>query len=150
METIQLFNSLPVSKTDVEFTIQSCIDDILSGKKNPLDIAIKLKVMEDIVKAIRANQDFKDFVMDTAEKTGSKSFDFNEAKITIAEISKYDFSGDAQWSQMNNDLELKKNILKIRENTLKGLDKEMADPTTGEIYTPPTKTMDKQIRINLK
>jgi hypothetical protein len=150
MEAISLLNNLPVSKAGVEEITNAAIEDVLSGRQNPLNIAIKLKAMEDIIKSIRANQDVKDFTLDTAEKTGSKSFDFNGARITIADTTKYDYSVDDNWKKMNNEIELKKEILKIRENTLKGLDKPMADPETGEMYNPPIITKDKQLRINLK
>jgi hypothetical protein len=151
MEALSLLKNLPISKSGVEDIVNAAVDDILSGRQNPLMIAIKLKAMEDIIKAIRANQDVKDFTMNEADiPDHGKTFDFMGAKITIAEQSKYDFSTDKQWTEMNNEINLKKDILKIRENTLKSLDKEMADPTTGEVYIPPKKTTEKQLRINLK
>lgn len=149
METLSLLNNIPATKAEVESWVASTVESILSGKRNPLDIAIKLKVMEDIVKSLRANKDVKDFIMDEAQKHG-KSFAFDGAVISIVETGRYDYSLDKQWSEMNNELNLKKEILKIRENTLKNLDKEMADPETGEIYTPPIKTIEQTIRINLK
>ncbi len=150
MEAISLLNNLPVSKTAVEDIVKSAVDDILSGRQNPLDIAIKLKAMEDIIKAIRANQDVKDFTLDTAEQAGSKSFDFNGAKITIAEVSKYDYSADKHWSELENTIKIARDRQKIHEKLLQDLDREMADPETGEMIIPATKRTEPQLRINLK
>ncbi len=150
MEALSLLNNLPISKTGVDEIVNTAIESILSGKQNPLEIAIKLKAMEDIIKSIRASQDVKDFTLDTAEKTGSKSFDFNGARITIAEVSKYDYSVDAYWNKLVNDIELKTTHRKNRERLLQDLDSPVADPETGELITPATKTQDKQLRINLK
>ncbi len=150
MEAISLLNNLPVSKSAVEDIVKSAVDDILSGRQNPLDIAIKLKAMEDIIKAIRANQDVKDFTLDTAERAGSKSFDFNGARITIAEVSKYDYSADKHWSELENTIKIAKDRQKIHEKLLQDLDREMADPETGELITPAIKTTEPQLKINLK
>jgi len=150
MEALTLLNNIPVNKQAVEDIIKSAVEDILSGRQNPLDVAIKLKAMEDIIKSIRANQDVKNFTLYTAEKSGSKSFDFNGARITIADQSKFDYSKDKRW----NELELQKKIvtdkIKIYEKLLQDLDKEVADPETGELITPAIKTVEKQLRINLK
>lgn len=150
MEALSLLNNLPISKVGVEEIVNTAIESILSGKQNPLDIAIKLKAMEDIIKAIRANQDVKDFTLDTAEKTGSKSFDFNGARITIADTTKYDYSGDSYWNRLVNEIELKTLHRKGREKLLQDLTAPVADPETGELINPATKTNDKQLRINLK
>jgi hypothetical protein len=150
MEALSLLNNIPVNKQAVEDIIKAATDDILSGRQNPIDIAIKLKAMEDIIKAIRANQDVKDFTLDTAEQSGSKSFDFNGARITIAEVSKYDYSADKHWSELENTIKIARDRQKIHEKLLQDLDREMADPETGELIIPATKVSDKQLRILLK
>jgi len=150
MEAISLLNNIPATKSGVEEMVNIAVDDILSGRQNPIDVAIKLKAMEDVIKAIRANQDVKDFTMDTAEKTGSKSFDFNGARITIAETTKYDYTQDKRWSELDNTIKLNTEYKKHRERILQTLDSPVADPETGEIISPAPKTIDKQLRINLK
>ena len=150
MEALSLLNNTPITKAGVEDIVNSAVEDILSDKQDPLIIAIKLKAMEDIVKAIRANQDVKDFTLDTAEKNGSKSFDLGGARITIAETNKYDYSVDAYWRKLVDEIELKTKHRKNREKLLQDLDSPVADPETGELITPATKTTDKQLRINLK
>ena len=149
MEALQKITQIPICRSEIQDFIDQSVESILSGRFNPLEIEIKLKAMEEIIKGLRGNQDIKDFAIDEAEKYG-KSFDFAGAKFSIAEIAKYDYSADSGWRELDNEIKLKTEHRKMREKLLRDLDKEVADPETGEMVTPATKESSKTIRITLK
>jgi hypothetical protein len=149
METLSKIQTFPIKKDEIQLFIDNSVELILSGKYNPLEIEVKLKAMEEIIKALRGNQDVKDFAMDEAEKHG-KSFDFAGAKFSIVETGRYDYSADPEWKRVDNEIKLLKEHQKIQEKLLRDLDKEVADPDTGEIIIPAKKVTTKQIRVSLK
>jgi len=146
METLSVIRLMPESKEQVELFVNMAVNQILSGEVDAYEIAVYLKTMEDVVKGIRDNRDVKDMLI---EEIGDK-VEIGNAKISVVETSKYDYSEDSKWKELENTIKLATEKRKNREKLLQTLEKEVADPDSGEIIKPATKSVSKTIRVTLK
>jgi hypothetical protein len=136
---------LPSTKQEMAVFVSKAIDEALSGTRNPLEIESQLKKLEDLIKAIRANSDYKYAVMDEAGKYHEKSFTAFGSKITKAVKTTYDFKAcnDPVYNQLTDELAKLKEVIKAREQVLK----TGVDPSTGETFNPPTSETTEYLTI---
>jgi len=105
--------------------------------------------MEDVVKGIRENKDVKESIrFDLLESDGKATI--GNATIAIVDRSVYDYSVDLHWSDLDKQIKKLSELRKSREQLLQKLEKEVADPDTGEMITPATKTVSQTIRVTIK
>ncbi len=153
METIKIINELPVDYVSIGNLVYEAKRLILSGDHNPLDIEIRLKAMEELVKQLRADKEVKAAVIAEAEKYG-KSFDYGGCKINIREAGvKYDYAstGDSTWAMLDAEAKAIAEQKKSREAFLKALPIEgAADINTGEHIMPPSKTSETTVAVTLR
>ena len=153
METITIINELPVDYVSIGNLVYEAKKLILSGDQNPLDIEIRLKAMEELVKQLRGDKEIKAAVIAEAEKYG-KSFEYHGVKIGIREAGvKYDWAGtgDSTWAMLDAEEKAIKEQKKAREAFLKSIPPEgVADVTTGEHIYAPAKTSETTIAVTLK
>ena len=152
-EAIAQFTYLPTSKAERETFVQLCVDEIKNGLRNPLDLEIMLKNLEETVNAIRKHPEVKELVLEEAEKFSEKSFAYNGVLVTKTSRTNYDFSdcNDSILSDLKDrEKEIKQGI-KERENFLKGIkpDMEIADVKTGELLAAPKTTSLEFLTIKL-
>lgn len=118
-----------------DFTLQ-LLQLVMNGEVNPLEMEVYLKSIEDVVKNVRKDQGFKSATQDEVEKYPGKEFRYGNAIIVKSSRTTCNYSEDSEWSEIDK-------AKKTREKFLKGLDRPMADPETGEISNPPVrKTVD--------
>lgn len=146
METLSVIRLMPESKEQVKNFVELSVNQILSGEINAAEIAIYLKTMEDVVKGIRDNRDIKDMLID---EIGDK-LEIGNAAISVVETSRYDYSEDTKWNELSNEIKLLSDKKKSREKLLQTLEKEVADPDSGELIKPAEKTTSKTVRVTLK
>jgi len=145
MEALQIINQLPATKAEMETFVKSAVNDLLDGTRDILEVNIKLKVMEDIIKAIRDNSDVRFAIMDEASKY-EKSFEYLGAKITQTRRTTFSFDYDPVWKQIQEDIEKGKKMQKMREESLK----VGVDPSTGEVLQKPTSKTTEYLTITFK
>lgn len=152
MNAISTLTILPKSKTEIDNYVGLVKEDILSGYINPLESAIMLKSFEEIVKALRQDDDIKAYIDSEADKYGSKNIEFHGAKICVSDRTSYDYANcnDSVWSELNDKLNQLKSEIKGRENWLKTLKNQTPDYNTGELINPPATSYSKIISITLK
>ena len=146
MEALSVIRLMPESKEQVKSFVEFAVNQILSGEVNAPEIAVYLKTMEDVVKSIRDNRDIKDMLID---EVGDK-LEIGNAALTVVETSKYNYTDDTRWCDLNLEIKLKTEQRKYREKMLQTLENEVADPDSGELIKPAEKTTAKSIRITLK
>jgi len=146
METLSVIRLMPESREQVQYFVEKAVTQILSGEINAAEIAVYLKTMEDVVKGIRENQDVKDMLIDEI----GKKLEVGNATLSVVEVSKYDYSEDTTYGKLVSDISLLNEKRKNREKLLQTLEKEVADPDSGELIKPATKTTSKQLRVTLK
>jgi len=152
-EAIAQFTYLPTSKAERETFVQLCVDEIKNGLRNPLDLEIMLKNLEETVNAIRKHPEVKELVLEEAEKFTEKSFAYKGVLVTKTSRTNYDYSdcNDSILSDLKDrEKEIKQGI-KERENFLKGIkpDMEIADVRTGELLVAPKTTSLEFLTIKL-
>jgi hypothetical protein len=157
MSATSILSLFDTTKEQRRGFIQQVIESVLNGYKNPLDIQVQIKCMEEITKGIYDDPDYKRTLVDEAEKYGRKPFEFHNANVQVKEAgTKYDFSNtnDAGWKALDNEMLELKAKLKAREDFLKKLPTEGIDiiDSEGETYKiyPPSKSSTTTISITLK
>lgn len=148
METaISQFTYLPATKAERETFVQMCVDEITSGYRNPLELEIMLKNLEETVNAIRKHPEVKEAIQIEAEKYNEKTFKAFGCSITKTSRTTYDFTqcNDSVYNDLKEQETKAKELLKEREILLKAIKPgtSFANPETGEeIYPPATSTTE--------
>jgi hypothetical protein len=149
---LSLFETTKAERQDFA---QSVIKGIKDGLSDPLKVHYQVKCMEDIIKNITNDAEYKSMTLDEAAKYG-KTFDHYNAKFEVKEMGvKYDYSvcNDPVYNKLKAQLTVLEDEVKAREKYLKAI------PTTGvetlledEVITlyPPNKTSTTTITVNLK
>lgn len=129
-----------LSKADIQSMSEAAINEILSGEINPLEAETRLKALEDVIKAIRSNNDVKGAVMTEAEKYG-KQFDAFGCSIQIVsrKTKNYKTCNDEVYNNLSS-------ALKAREAMLDA----GIDPSTGESLNKPMESVSEYLKIAFK
>ena len=144
METaLSVIKLMPASRDQQTEFVKQLLSFVLDGEVNPLEMEVYLKSMDDVIKSVRKDVNFKGELLNEVDKYPGKTFDFRNAVITKASRSTYNYSEDTEWK----DLDRKK---KARETMLKGLSKPVVDPDTGEYINPPSKKQSEYLKIQYK
>lgn len=154
METaISQFTYLPATKAERETFVQMCVDEITSGFRNPLELEIMLKNLEETVNAIRKHPDVKQAVQTEAEKYSEKTFKAFGCSITKTSRTTFDFTqcNDSTYNELKEQEVKAKEMLKDRENLLKAIKPgtTLANPETGEEIFPPITSTTEFLTIKL-
>lgn len=149
MNALEIFNKAPLSKTEINNSASNIIALVKDGEINPLQFAVQLKAMEEIISILRKSE-ITDMATDEAVKYG-KSTSIYGAKIEVANVGvKYDYSvcNDSIWNDLNAKIEQYTFMRKDREVFLKAL-KEPMSTLDGEIINPPIGSGKESIKITL-
>lgn len=153
MKTLAIINELPVDYVGIGNVVYEAKKTILSGDHNPLDVEIRLKAMEELVKQLRGDADIKAAIIAEAEKYG-KSFEYGGCKINIREAGvKYDYAStrDSEWAILDAEAKEIAEKKKAREKFLQSIPTEgTVSPTTGEQIYAPAKTSQTTVAVTLK
>lgn len=133
--------------------VSALIADIKEGNRNPLDIHMQIKCMDDIVKQITANDEYRAILLEEAGKYG-KSFEYKNAKVETKETGvKYDYSqcNDEIYNAMVAEAENLSKRIKQREKMLQTIPASgMADPESGAMIYPASKSSTTTVAVTLK
>lgn len=152
MKTTSIINVMPSNKAEVHKFVKQTKETILSGEENPLKIAVQLRALEDVIKALRSDPEIKDYALEEAEKEPTKQFDAYGAEIIIRETGvKYDYSicNDSILEEKYQELKKLKEQIKDREKFLKSIDGEIINKY-GEPLQAPLKKSTTSVTIKLK
>ena len=132
---------------------QQAINAITDGVVDPITAHINLSRMEEAIKRVKNNGEVRDIVFKELSKYGQKHT-FGDCTLEEAEAGvKYDYSecGDSilnELMKMKNDIDIQ---IKARQEMLKHIPLSgMADPETGEVILPPTKSSKTIIKTTFK
>jgi len=144
--------AVPLSKRDINRIAGGIINDLLSGERDVIEVEIKLRYLEELIKAVRGNEEVKEAVLGELEKYSEKTVLLHNAEITRCELgTKYDFSqcADSYYVALQDQIAELTDAKKRRETFLKSLDGEGVNPETGEVIYPPVKSSTSGIRVKL-
>lgn len=137
--------------------VREIMDEVLNGRINPLELHLRLKSAEEVIKQLTGMEPYKAILLDEAEKHG-KSFNYQTAKIDIREVGvKYDYSvcGDSELAALYDKQKSIDAQIKAFETYHKGLPSagvQVVNPETGEVEThyPPAKSSTTSVAVTLK
>lgn len=141
---------------------ESFCNDIIArldnGEVDPLVIHLQAKCMEDLIKMLTSNSNYKSAVLDASQRQGEKTFQFHNAKFEIKEVGvKYDYSqcADPVYQRYEQKAESAAIDLKKRADFLKTVPEKgmiITDEETGETTTvyPPAKSSTTSVAVTLK
>ena len=120
-------------KDIVDLATQNAQAIIDSGKYDLLKVYVELKRYETYLRGLI--QHLKRPALDKASEAGKKSFDYNEARVNISTRTKWDFSVDDKWTELNQQIQRLVKEKKDREEYLRDNNKvrTIVDKETGEI-----------------
>ena len=158
MEQLSTINTLALFKTSKQQRESFCVDvvtKIENGEADPLKVHAFVKSMEDIVKLLNDNKQYKNLILEAAEQNGKKFQMFN-AEFSVKEVGvKYDYSQcndpeliewTAQIEQLNERIKAKQKFLQTVP--LAGLDIVVGDEMV-KVY-PPSKSSTTSVAVTLK
>jgi len=154
MELIKFNHTTKEERTQV---VREIFQELLEGRINPMELPIRMKCIEEVVKQLTSMPAYKAIVLDDAEKHG-KSFQYHNAKVDIREVGvKYDYSGcgNSTLAELYERQEVIAEMIKAREAYHRSLPKTgigAIHPSTGEVEThyPPAKTSTTSVAVTLK
>jgi len=140
MDKTSVLTLLPSTISERESFIVGIESEILEGNRNPLEIEIQLKNLEDLISEIRKRPNIKNAVSKEADKYPDKVFDFKGCKITKVSRGTYDFSncGHSGYLALQRTKKHIDEEVKAIESVLKQADKvQVVDEETGQICNSP-------------
>ena len=149
---ISQFSNLPQTKAERAHFVELVVNEILNGERDPLEVEIYLKNIEETINEIRKNSEVKQLLINEAAKYNAKTFDFKGSKITISQRSSYDYStcNSSEWSELDHQIKELKEKQKTIEKQLSVMTKSIVDAETGELINPPAKSTTEFLTIKLK
>jgi hypothetical protein len=154
MELIKFNHTTKEERTAV---VREIFQEVLEGRINPMELHIRMKCLEEVVKQLTSMPAYKAIVLDDAEKHG-KSFQYHNAKVDIREVGvKYDYSqcGSGALADLYEKQEAINDAIKDLEMYHKQLPTsgiQVVIQSTGEVEThyPPAKTSTTSVAVTLK
>ncbi|MCA6488475.1 MAG: hypothetical protein IM551_00435 [Chitinophagaceae bacterium] len=154
MELIKFNHTTKEERTQL---VREIFDEVLNGRINPLELHLRLKSAEEVIKQLTGLEPYKAILLDEAQKHG-KSFNYQAAKIDIREfVVKYDYSmsGSAELEELYKKQEAISERIKLLETYHKGLPAagvQVLVHPHGELEThyPPAKTSTTSVAVTLK
>jgi len=149
-------NTLPsiqegLRKREIYELALKSVDNVLE-EGNVLQVAEAIAAMEEFAKAIRKDERYVDFLRDELIKNNGKLYTNSGARIEVCEAAvTYDYSHDATWRMIDDEIKMLQEQKKSREEVLRTLapGRMAVDPETGEVLEGPLKTSRSTYRITL-
>jgi hypothetical protein len=137
--------------------VREIFDEVLNGRINPLELHLRLKSAEEVIKQLTGLEPYKAILLDECLKHG-KSFNYQTAKIDIREVGvKYDYSGCgnsklAALYNLQKDIEAEIKSFETYHKGLPAIGLSVVDTGSGELEThyPPAKTSTTSVAVTLK
>jgi len=138
---LSLITKFPSTKREREFFIHQVIEEIMNGNCYPLQMEVRLKNLEEIIKGIRTSTTLKNAVIAEADYYREKTFVQYGARITKSTRREwiYDNCNDSILADFRIQLIDLQAAIKDRESFLQTLKPGMiaVDEATGEQLVPP-------------
>jgi hypothetical protein len=154
MELIKFNHTTKEDRTQV---VHEIFQELLEGRINPMELHIRMKCIEEVVKQLTSMPAYKAIILEDAEKHG-KSFQYHNAKVDIREMGiKYDYTGcgNGSLADLYEKQEAINDAIKDIEMYHKQLPTsgiQVVIQSTGEVEThyPPAKTSTTSVAVTLK
>lgn len=134
--------------------VESAVSNIVEGNIDPMQAYAVLTTFERAIAKIKDNKQVRDICLRELSKYGKEGKTIGDLVFTEAEGGvKYDYSncGSSEYAELQEAKAGIDSRLKEIEKALKAMPiSGMADPETGEMWYPPTKTSKTIIKATTK
>lgn len=145
------------SKSERSEFVAQILKDIENGVTDALKVHLQIKCMEDIIKGVTGSADYKEALLDQAQKHG-KRFSYQNAEWEIRETGvSYDYGtcGDVVYDTLARQIQELEAKLKERAEWLKAIPEggmSVVDEETGETWRviKPMKKSTTAVAVKLK
>lgn len=144
-----------ITKTDIRTISNNMVADILNNG-NVIESADALNKMETLIKEIKSNAEWVDYLREEVAKRGASVVTTSGTKIELAEVGvKYDYTkcGDEQLNDLVVEQERIESLIKERQTFLKTIPVSGLDIVTinGELVTiyPPSRSSTSSIKTTI-
>lgn len=155
LTTSSIVSLFDTTKEERKSFISDLIERVTEGHIDPVKAHYSIKCMEEIIKAITSDDNYKKCVLGEAEKHGKK-FGYKNSEIQIKEAGvKYDYTkcNDVEYDTLVKQKEQLDIVIKDREGFLKNLPplgmNVLIDDEIVKIY-PPAKSSTTTVQVTLK
>lgn len=137
--TIQTLATLPTSKEGIQQVVEGMKFSVLIGETDVLQAEVIVKVMEDICKAYRKDEQVKEKLL---EKVTEKTSAYGATFVPRSGSKSWDYSDCNKWCDLQQELELLKEKIKAVESGLQNA----SDDTPFKDYDINDKTKERWIK----
>jgi hypothetical protein len=144
-----------ITKTDIRTISNNMVADILNNG-NVIESADALNKMETLIKEIKSNAEWVDYLREEVAKRGASVVTTSGTKIELAEVGvKYDYTkcNDEQLNDLVAEQERIESLIKERQTFLKTISVSGLDIVTinGELVTiyPPSRSSTSSIKTTI-
>jgi hypothetical protein len=142
-----------ISKANIQYLANKVVDNVcLTG--NIIQLAENLAKMDLLIKEIKDNSNYKDYILNEVSKYGKSHVTASGTKLEVAEVgTKYDYSltGDVELKELEEQKAIIEFKIKERQTFLKALKRPMEVLFADELITlhPPAKTSTTSIKTTI-
>src|SRR5688572_13028219 len=86
LTTTSILSLFETTKEQRQSFALGVVQALETGDTDPLKVHLQVKCMEDIIKLLNGNTNYKAAVLDAANKNGQKTFKFQNSKEEIKEV----------------------------------------------------------------
>lgn len=142
---------LSLNKSSISSLIDQVCHSLTEGNEDPVKALVMGKKLDELSK--KYNEKVRQLVSGKIKLQKGESYIKYDVEITEEETGvRYDYSkcNDAEWNQLNDEIEPLLAKRKEREEFLKTIRKEFVDEETGEIIQPPLRSGKLGYKLSLK
>ena len=142
-----------ISKASIQYLATKVVDNVcLTG--NIIQLAENLAKMDLLIKEIKDNPNYKDYILNEVSKYGNSHVTASGTKLEVAEVgTKYDYtkSNDPELKELEEQKAIIDFKIKERQTFLKSLKQPMEVLFSDELVTlyPPAKTSTTSIKTTI-
>lgn len=131
-EALSTLRQMPETKREQEAFSSLILNSVLDGDIPALEVDILLKSIEEAIKLVRKNEEFKEALKDELELYVEKTVDLRNCTITKSSRGAIQFKEDSEIISIEAKLNARKELIKIACKS-KAI---ITDPETGEEIKP--------------
>lgn len=149
---LSLIKAMPGNKAQIDSFVRSVKEELLSGLSNPIEIDVRLKILEEVITGIRKDDAIKEQLVDELAKYPEKTVRLFGCEISKRSLSKYNYQycNDSELELLQAEADLANKNLKDRQEFLKMCKpNSVVNPATGEFLVPPLCTTTDSFSIKI-
>jgi len=134
---VQMIQALPMCEFERNQFISAIRFEVMEGMINPTEMEIRLAALEKLIKEIRTDVSIREVVLKDAENYKDSSLYGHKISVKCRKTFDFATSKDSEWAELSKIEKEASTQRKKREEFLKNLPSDMADPDSGEVIHKP-------------